>query len=81
LGLPSEAGARAGAWARGAWPRLRAATRAADLEDGALSERRRELTDELRELLERSLEVLSESPTRRDPKRLLQAFARRLSGT
>ncbi|MGE0327496.1 MAG: dynamin family protein [Polyangiaceae bacterium] len=79
VALPPVVSAQAGAWARGAWPRLRGATRAMDLSDTALSERRRELAEELRELLERCLDAQTVGPQRRDPAQVLAGVAGRLS--
>ncbi|MCA9631766.1 MAG: dynamin family protein [Myxococcales bacterium] len=80
LGLPRSAQQRAAGWALGAWPRLKAAVRAAGLEDTSLGERRAELVDELRGLLERDLELQRSSAPEREASQILRRFAEHMSG-
>ncbi len=79
LSLPSPSTSRVGAWALGAWPRLKGAVRAEGLADTALSERRRELAEELWELLEKSLELETRRGASRDPGRVLRRFTAKLA--
>lgn len=74
LGLPLHATRQTGAWAIGAWPRLKGAARAEALADKALAERRRELADELWELLERTLDLDRDRAPQREPARVLRRF-------